>query len=106
MTIKLVKTRELRKGKPKSAVGALSVPYITIHLRGAGPEGAYVLNSWFSKTALKSLAMMGRFCRQISNFRTMCFRKAISISAFSMQSVRKALPGESFVAKPRKAVKY
>lgn len=94
-TIKLVKTRELRKGRPKSAVGALSVPYITIHLRGAGPEGAYGLNSWFSKTPLISLALMGKFCRQISNFRTVCFRNAISISAFSMQSARKAPPGES-----------
>lgn len=105
-TIKLVKTRELRKGRPKSAVGALSVPYITIHLRGAGPEGAYVLNSWFSKTPLISLALMRKFCRQISNFRTVCFRNAISISAFSMQKAKKAPPGESFAEEPRKAVKY
>lgn len=105
-TIKLVKTREPRKGRPKSVVGAFSVPYITIHLRGAGPEGAYGLNSWFSKTLLISPALMGKFCRQISNFRRVCFRNPISISDFSMQSARKAPPGESFAEKPRKAVKY
>ncbi len=105
-TVKLIKTRELRKARHKSAVGALSLQYIPIHLRRFGSEGAYVLNSWSSKTPLISLALMGKFCRQISNFRRGCFRNAISMSAFSMQRTRKAPPGESFVAKPRKAVKY
>lgn len=105
-TIKLLKTRELRKARDKSAVGALSLQYITIHLRRFGPEGAYVLNSWSSKTPLIYLALMGKFCRQISNFRTGCFSNTFSISAFSMQCARKAPPGESFVEKQRKAVKY